>query len=963
MNLSVELILLLMASLGVLIVFLVGMIIVNKLSTIEETYQRNYRRLATILSIVGAKVGDRIYNIREIKEIKQCLLIDDIEEQLHSSEYHRLEAEEIRKLRSRSTTRRKEAVTYLGLLESKRSRAALEDALREEKDYSVKIYIVSALADMNHPDSVIPIIESLYGAHKWYRERAISNLLDFGSFVLDHFEVLKESRHIEVIELLVRFASVNISQPLKIYVKGIIDNSDRYLQEMRDTIAASENANKKYKVKYLEDDFNKVLDEACSVMADYYYEDFSSSRYYNDPRAVVRRYAYIALASRRTTQAFKILLERLEEHETRESAVIAINRMTEMNPRFLYLVEDEFDVTKKDDVRAALAQALSNRIEYYIMRLGTDHQERSVKVLEEILRQGRVSELIGFLNRNKDIEIENQLVDVIIRIVEAGSRIETEMRTYLNPRVLSKCGLTQEVIEPARHSGERDRHLAKVVAAFTLITLLAFPAIHLIRHDDLVAKATVWINLRQYVIDFNYYLAYYSTAINLTYMALLLLAFKNLKKQSKLWNIKSLTMMFRKRMLPSISIIAPAYNEEKTIVSSASSLLNLKYPDYEVVIVNDGSSDETLHTLIDAFELIRVDHTYDAKLPTAPVRGVYKNPSLPKLIVVDKNNGGKADSLNAGINISTNEYFCGIDADSLLEEEALLRIASLTLDESVETPAIGGNIFPINGCTVEKGHITAIGLPKSHLARFETMEYIRAFMAGRLGWEYFNSLLIISGAFGLFRKDRIVGTGGYLTSKGRYKKDTVGEDMELVVRVTRLLHELKQPSKIAYAFNANCWTEVPEDMRSLRTQRYRWHRGLIDILYFHRQMMFNPKYGSIGMVSLPYFFIFEALGPMIEIQGYIMVVLAAMMGILDQRIAILLFMTTILLGVMTSLMSLLIAEKDSNYFKGADTARLILYAVLENFGPRQLISFWRIVGQIKVITGGQGWGTIKRKGI
>ncbi|GAU79152.1 glycosyl transferase [Fusibacter sp. 3D3] len=469
--------------------------------------------------------------------------------------------------------------------------------------------------------------------------------------------------------------------------------------------------------------------------------------------------------------------------------------------------------------------------------------------------------------------------------------------------------------------------------------------------------------LKRYVIDFNYTLAYYSVAINVSYLMLMCLSYINVRKQAKLWNFKNISMLFRNKMIPSISIIAPAFNEEKSIVSSVRSLLNLKYPDYELIVVNDGSKDETLSRLIEAFKLIRVDYQYQMSLDTVPIRGIYRNPSLPKLIIIDKSNGGKADALNAGINVANKEYFCGIDADSLLEPEALLRLASLTIDESKETPALGGNVCPINSCKVDKGLITDVVLPKNHLARFQTIEYMRAFMAGRLGWQQMNSLLIISGAFGLFRKDRVISVGGYLTTRGKYKKDTVGEDMEIVVRISRMMRERNLKYKILYAFNANCWTEVPEDLKSLRNQRFRWHRGLIDILYFHRKMMFNRRYGRTGLFVLPYYLIFEAIGPMIEIQGYIMVFIAAILGILDEKIALLLFSATVLLGVLVSITALLIAEREEQIYKFKDIMKLLFYAIIENFGPRQMFSFWRIQGQFHTIFGQSGWGKIKRKGI
>ena len=202
-----------------------------------------------------------------------------------------------------------------------------------------------------------------------------------------------------------------------------------------------------------------------------------------------------------------------------------------------------------------------------------------------------------------------------------------------------------------------------------------------------------------------------------------------------------------------------------------------------------------------------------------------------------------------------------------------------------------------------------------------------------------------------------------MTTRGAFKKDTVGEDMEIVVRITKRMREMKHVYKVLYAFNANCWTEVPEDLKSLRNQRFRWHRGLMDILFFHKNMMFNPKYGSLGMMALPYYFIFEAIGPMIEFQGYLMVVLAALLGILDRRIALLLFVSTILLGVLVSIASLLIAEREEQYYSFKDLMKLLFYAIIENFGPRQMFSFWRLHGQIKIIFGQTGWGHIERKGI
>jgi cellulose synthase/poly-beta-1,6-N-acetylglucosamine synthase-like glycosyltransferase len=426
--------------------------------------------------------------------------------------------------------------------------------------------------------------------------------------------------------------------------------------------------------------------------------------------------------------------------------------------------------------------------------------------------------------------------------------------------------------------------------------------------------------------------------------------------------VKKRAFLFKKDILPSITIIAPAYNEELSIIESVNSLLNIRYSDFEVVVVNDGSRDNTLLKLINYFELQKIDRFTQQIINTMPIRGVYANPSLPGLTVIDKVNGGKADSLNTGINYSTKEYFCGIDADSLLDNDALLRIVSSSIDANKEPVAVGGNIFPVNGCKVSQGVLESVGLPDNALANLQFIEYIRAFMAGRIGWSMVNCLLIISGAFGLFNKKRVIEIGGYLTSSSKYQKDTVGEDMELVVRLNRYMLEQKIPYTISYSYNANCWTEVPSKLDSLLKQRDRWHRGLVEILTLHRRLFFNKKYGRIGFVAMPYFLIFELIGPWLELQGYILVFLAALFSLLDPVTALLLFIATVMMGIFISTSSLVIAEQEINYFSKKDVLRLIGYAFLENFGFRQLISIWRTAGFLSVVKGKSGWGTIKRTG-
>ena len=891
---------------------------------------------------------------------------------------------------------RMETAVQMGILASESDRTSLETAILNENDFSVKIYIANALADIGDKRSIPALVASLIASHRWYRDKVNMLITDFGEDFHAYLPNIIEREEIEIKELIVDFSAVYISEYLKTYLLNLVNKREETLlrienifkntyQRHCDTcvfgmtrmpnddrvcrwegVVRSDYGCRKYKKLPVSTqsilNYKKLMYKAAGVMAQFYYKELSNEEYLNCEDSELRNMAVKALSNNNSNDNFNKLVFYLKDDMTAKTASGSILQVVERNPGYINTVLNLFTDETDPKMRTKYAEILSGRIEYFIMKLSSNDKSKAAEVIKQVLSLGKTNEIIGFLNINKDKDIENELVAIIKEALIGNDLLEKELCTYLNERIITKCGLLKCEDILKKKTGEKNPGIIRLLYSIMFIILLIFPIIYILRHIDIVFIESLFQQIKTYVLDFNYYLIFYSAAINLIYILLLIMSFFNVSKQIKLWDLKGISLLFKKRMLPSISIIAPAHNEEKIIIENANSLLNLEYPDYELIIVNDGSTDATLEVLIQNFELIRVDYTFEYKLKTMPIRGIYMNRSMPKLIVVDKENGGKADSLNAGINISSKEYLCGIDADSLLEEGALLKLASQTLDVGVETPALGGNIFPINGCKVDCGLITDINVPRNMLARFQNIEYIRAFMAGRMGWDYINCLLIISGAFGLFRKERIIGIGGYLTSSGKYGKDTVGEDMELVVRISRLMCEQKLKYRICYSFNANCWTEVPEDLGSLKKQRYRWQRGLIEILTFHKKVLFNPRYGRMGIVAMPYFLIFEMLGPLIEIQGYVMVLLAFFLGLLNLKIAIMLFVSTVLLGVLVSVASVLIAEKDLGYFKYRDIFILLLYAVLENFGPRQLVSFWRVVGFFKMLGKSQGWGKIERKG-
>ncbi|MHB1595010.1 MAG: glycosyltransferase family 2 protein [Streptosporangiaceae bacterium] len=419
----------------------------------------------------------------------------------------------------------------------------------------------------------------------------------------------------------------------------------------------------------------------------------------------------------------------------------------------------------------------------------------------------------------------------------------------------------------------------------------------------------------------------------------------------------ALRRMLRSPLTPPVSILVPAFNEAAVIVDSVRSLLALDYRELEVVVVNDGSTDDTLARLIETFGLRSVRRPTPPFLPHAPVRGVYAPDNSLRLLVIDKENGGgKADTLNAGINFASFPLFCSMDADSILEQDAIARAVLPFVDDPERTVASGGLIRIANGCLIEYGRVVRARLPTSAYAMFQVLEYLRGFFGSRTGWSAINALLIVSGAFGVFRRDLVIEVGGYRT-------DIVGEDLELVTRLHRICRRAGRPYRIVYVPEPICWTEAPQTARALRSQRRRWYRGSVETLLIHWRMLGNPRYRAVGLVALPALLLFEVLGPVIELSGYLVTAAAFLVGTLSAATFVLFVAVSVLYGLILTIGAIALEDASpSMYPAWAQLRRLWWYAVIENFGYRQLMQIWRLGGIWQLIRKTR-WEPLERRGL
>lgn len=407
---------------------------------------------------------------------------------------------------------------------------------------------------------------------------------------------------------------------------------------------------------------------------------------------------------------------------------------------------------------------------------------------------------------------------------------------------------------------------------------------------------------------------------------------------------------------PGISVVAPAYNEERTIVESARSMLSLDYPNYDVIIVNDGSTDATLDILKREFELVRVDEPAEIWLEHRPVLAVYRSRSADRLWVMDKLNGGKADAQNAAICLSRSSHFCVVDGDTILERDALLRAVQPFLDEPDRMIAVGGTLRIANGLDVKARRVGKIRVSDRFLPRVQIVEYLRSFLMGRLAWSRINTLMIVSGAFGMFRRDVVMEIGGYTSG-------SLGEDLNLVVRLHRHMLEHRRRYKIGFVAEPMCWTEVPETLRVLGRQRARWQNGGLECFFANIRMALNPRYGRVGILGFGHMILVDVLGPLLEVAGYFTIPLFWYLEVLSLEHLVAFCMLVFGLGTFTSLASLLLAELQLRpYPDRRDLLKLAAAAVLENFGYRQLHNFWRMWGWWQYLTSQRSWGEMPRIG-
>ncbi|HPQ00637.1 MAG TPA: glycosyltransferase [Termitinemataceae bacterium] len=845
-----------------------------------------------------------------------------------------------RELGNKKPYKRIEAAIFLSLFPRQGSIIPMVTQLQKEKIPYVQLQLLYSLVQLKARLYIPTFIELMKGKDEWFSYRVAEILLGFGhsleAYLLEQCRtkpLLSKEEIILLCTFLRRFPQPELLE---------------------------------YLVLLLNSSFSASL-VVGEVLLHHYPYILCDTTYLQHPNYLIRSLAHEALGIRDDPKTLLQLIRAAGDAYITEGVTKGLQRLISRNKKYLeelyaifYRLYKKCDILKNKDSLyrryTILGKALLPELEYFLYG-GYDLEG----LLYYACESEQLSVLSSFLDTNKNPKYEEQILDTIKKVLQKNPAFLQIIQKYCtHSELLQKLGL-EKLPEQPRDPPLKLSKKARLVLFMLGLALLAVPFIvwgfFFFTHSFRIPEA-----IQIFIENFTRAMTGYFLTLNGIYLTLVLLSGLNIQRQYKNWQSIHSSFLSLENMLPSVSILAPAFKEELTIVDSVRSLLSLNYPKFEVIVICDGSPDGTLQKLITAFNLERIEREAITTIPTRPIRGFYGSKQYPYLLVIDKLNGGKADSLNAGINYAKNDYLCCIDADSLLERDALLRMMHHIISSEKEVLACGGNILPVNGCKVQSGAIKEIHIPNKLLSRFQTIEYLRAFLTGRLGWAMLDALVIISGAFGVFSRKRVLEINGYLTGSASGQMDTVGEDMELVVRLRRHAREKQIPATVSYCYNANCWTEVPEDWGSFSRQRDRWHRGLLEILTFHWKCLGRPRYGAMGLLALPYFWVFECIGPFFELFSLVTVLIGLATGFLSLKSFSLFFSASILLGTAISVIALIFTERRITTIPLKEALILLLFTLFENFGYRQLVAIKRVPAYFKLLTGKSGWGAIKRRG-
>ncbi|MGB3366745.1 MAG: glycosyltransferase [Acidaminobacteraceae bacterium] len=835
-------------------------------------------------------------------------------------------------LNSFSTKRRIKSAVMLGFIGQVESIKLLEEKLIKEKNYIVKLYIINSLIIQESHGSDKFIYESLIESPVWYQKRFRKLIMEYKEYFYQSLDCVIERKEIEIKKAIIYIASIYYDIRLKEFMLKEIDS---YLIE------------KSYKTSPKK---RKHLYFTLECLAVHYHKCLDHERYLDSDDLNIREIAIKSLEKYGGIYSFNKVMAHVKDKELIDVVKSSLLSLLEHDESLTRYVSQLFVEEQNRQYLDVYAYVLSYKIEYFARRLLSSERKKMRKIIEKIIFHNYNMSIIDYLNKNNNLEIENEIIDLLNDVFEIDGSITKDYTIYLDADIMRKMNLRSEGFFISPYNMESLSLYKKIfIATLFTITVLLMPIIYFLININDVTSLTRTEIFREIIRDIPIYLGFYYVILNSIYILMCVLSIKSSADQKYMGKLKKKVKVFERALLPSISIIIPISNQKKYLVDGLNGYLNIKYPKYDIILIDDGSTDESFELLSDYFGFYKENFNIE-KLEYYPsIRSVYRSRRNSNLVYVDKKRTGKSDCLDLGSILSEHEYVCAADIDGVMDQDFLYKMASRINDDEEETIAVLGNVVPINDCEKIKGCIDHYNLPHKLIAKLQYIDLFRNYINIKIARGYMNSILMPSGSFCLFKRDKLMDVGGYKGYEFEFKDDTNKEDIDLMYRLIKHMYDNLLPYKISYNSYGNYYRVLPENILSLRKLRRRWQREYLDAMITHSDMLLNANYGLNGEFNSILNLILEFVAPLFEIIGLSVFIFTAVNGTLSLDVMIFVIFG-ITLGTISSVLPVCMLNTESEKSSIGAVFELFILSIVSTFGYLQIVRALKIsdtIGAIK----------------
>lgn len=829
------------------------------------------------------------------------------------------------------------STVILAFIGGKESVKLLEQRLIKEKNYIVKLYIINSLIIQDSHISDRLIYESLIEAPIWYQKRFCKLIMEYKEYFYQSLDSVIDRKEVEIKKAIIYIGSIYYDIRLKKFMLEEID---------------SKLIKKSYKTSPKK---RKNLYFTLECLAVHYHKSLDHERYLESDDINIREIAIKSLEKYGGVYSFDRVMEHVKDKEVLDVVKSSILTLLENDDSLTRHVSQLFIEEQNKGFLDVYAYVLSYKIDYFAHRLVSSERKKMRKIIEKIIFHNYNMGIIDYLNKNKNLEVENEIIDLLNNVFEIDGSTTKDYTLYLDMDLKRKMHLRSEgfYISPYKMKSLSTYKKIFISVLFTF-TLLSMPALYFLININNVRLMSAAEIINGIMLDIPVYLGFYYVIINSMYIIMCVISINSSEKQKYMEKVKRKVKVFERALLPSISIIIPISNHKKYLIDGLNGYLNIKYPDYDVILVDDGSDDESFELLSDYYGLYKEDFNIEKLEDYPSIRSIYRSRKNINLVYVDKKRTGKSDCLDLGSILSDKDYVCAADIDGVMDQDYLYKMASRTNDEEEETVAVLGNIVPINDCEKVKGCIYKYNLPRTLIGKLQYIDLFRNYINLKIARGSMNNILMPAGSFCLFKRDKLMDIGGYRGYEFEFKSDTNKEDLDIMYRLIKHMHDNLLPYRISYNSFGNYYRVLPDNILTLRKLRRRWQREYLDAVITHSDMLLNPNYGLTGEFNSVFNLILEVLAPLFEIFALCILIIVAISGKLSLDVGVFVLFG-ITLGTIASVLPICMINSESEKSSILDVFKLVLLSVISTFGYMQIVRAFKISDVIGAVRKHDGY--------